>query len=148
MVDGQVTTWQLPRLLLELVPETASLIAKEAVKAWDISKDAKADRDECDYDQLLAKIGSNLRGKFYPYGLAGWIFLPVFEAALDAEPLDEDLVRRCCDFVEQALSGEEYAAEGVEMMVVENFGADHTRRVLPFAGPAFRSALRSAGWIT
>jgi hypothetical protein len=100
-----------------------------------------------DYDQLIAKVGSRLRREFYPYGLAAWIFLPVFEAARDADPLDEDLVRRCCDFVEQALSGEEYAAEGVDLMVIENFGSEHTNRALPFAGPAFRDALRASGWI-
>lgn len=146
MTQRPVTTWRLPELLLDLVPETAMLIAKAAVKAWDIGNEAGIDQDEPDYDQLLAKVGSSLRGEFYPYSIAAWIFLPVFEAALDADPLDEDLVRRCCAFVEQVLSGDEYVAEGVDM-ALENFGSKHTRRVLPFAGPTFRKALHASGWI-
>ena len=141
MADRPVTMWQLPKVLLEVVPETAPLIAEKAVEAWDVSKDGVVD------DVLLAKVGSDLSIEFDPYSLAGWIFLPVFEAALDADPPDEDLIRRCCDFVEQALSSEEYVAEGVDMMVVENFGLEHARVVLPFAGRAFREALRSSGWL-
>jgi len=66
---------------------------------------------------------------------------------MDADPLDEGLVRRCCDFVEEALAGEEYAAERVEMMVIENLGRERAGRVLPYAGPLLREALRSSGWI-
>ena len=141
MADRPITMWQLPKLLLEFVPEVAPLLAEKAVKAWDVSNEPVVD------DELLAKVGSDLSLEFGPYSLAGWIFLPVFEAALDADPLDEDLVRRCCDFVEKVLVGEEYAAEGIDMMVVENFGWEHARRVHPFAGPVFRAALRSSGWI-
>jgi len=141
MADCQITMWQLPKVLLELVPETAPLIAEKAVKAWDVSREPVID------EELLAKVGSDLRGEFDPYSLAAWIFLPVFEEALDAEPPNVDLIRRCCDFVERALSGEEYVAEGVDLMVIENFGSEHTSRVLPFAGPTFRNALRASGWI-
>jgi hypothetical protein len=61
--------------------------------------------------------------------------------------VDEDLVRRCCAFLEAALAGEEFVAEGVVMMVAENFGPHLTRRVLPYAGPLFCDALRSNKWL-
>jgi hypothetical protein len=75
------------------------------------------------------------------------MFLPVFEAALEADPPDEDLVRRCCAFLETALAGQEIVAEGIVMMVAENFGTEHTGRVLAYSGPLFQAALRSWRWI-
>jgi hypothetical protein len=53
-----------------------------AVKAWDISDDPGVEKEDPDYDRLIAKAGTRLRGEFYPYGLAAWIFLPVFEAVV------------------------------------------------------------------
>jgi hypothetical protein len=75
------------------------------------------------------------------------MFTPVFEEALTADPLDADLVGRCCAFLEGVLAGEEFAAEGVIMMVAENFGSDLTQRALPYAGPLFIKALRDCGWL-
>lgn len=154
MSRDQVTAWQLPGILLGLVPETAPLIAKVAVEACDPSPEelaeagASANEDgESAYDKVLAEVGRKLRGDLDPYSLAAWIFLPVFESALGAEQLDEDLVRRCCDFLERAFSGEKYAAEGPLMMVAQNFGVEQTSRVLAFAGPNFREALRDSGWL-
>lgn len=154
MSGDQVTAWGLPEVLLELVPETAPLIAKVAVEACDPSPGELAEAgasssedDESAYDGVLTEVGRKLRGGLDPYSLAAWIFLPVFESALDGEQLDEDLVRRCCHFLELAFSGEKYAAEGPLMMVAQNFGTENTSRVLPFAGPKFREALRDSGWL-
>ncbi len=52
------------------------------------------------------------------------MFMPVFEEALTADPVDTDLLGRCCAF-----------------------GFDLTRLVLPYAGPLFTEALRDCGWV-
>jgi hypothetical protein len=154
IAGDKVTAWQLPAVLLELVPETALLIAKVAVEACDVLPEevpdvaeSSNDADESAYGEVLAEVGRKLRVELDPYSLAAEIFSPVFQSALDAEQLDEDLIRRCCDFLERAFSGEKYAAEGVLMMVAQNLGLEYTSRILPFAGPKFREALRDSGWL-
>ncbi|HEY1919865.1 MAG TPA: hypothetical protein VGH27_30200 [Streptosporangiaceae bacterium] len=46
-----------------------------------------------------------------------------------------------------ALAGEEIVAEGVMMMVTENFGTEYSRQVQPYASPLFLKALRFWKWI-
>jgi hypothetical protein len=120
MAEDKVTAWQLPAVLLELVSETAPLIAKVAVEACDVLAEevpdvaeSSKDADESAYDEVLAEVGRKLRVELDPYSLAAEIFSPVFQSALDAKQLDKDLIRRCCDFLERAFSGEKYAAEGM-----------------------------------
>ena len=84
---------------------------------------------------------------FGPYAVAGTMFTPVFEEALMADPLDADLVGRCCAFLEAVLAGEEFAAEAVIMMVAENFGSELASLALRYAGPLFAKALREHGWL-
>ena len=163
MAGPQITMWQLPRVLLELVPESATLIAQAAVESFDINPDelelpSPPGPEETAkmpsvtghpyFQALNAEVGSRLRSRFSPYDLASDVFQPVFYGALDADPVDEDLVKRCCEFIELALAAEEHAADGVYMMVIDNIGSEYASRVAPFAGPAFREALRSSGWIT
>jgi hypothetical protein len=164
-VQTKVTAWNMPTVLLEMVPEAATLIAQAAVKAHDVGRELSRMPEPPRPDQLRQMtrdeqmahpyfrdmdilVGQNLQSEFGTYAVAGWLFLPVFEAGLDAAPLDEDLVRRCCAFLEAALAGDEAVAEGVVMMVAENFGVEHTQRVLPYAGQLFRDALRSCKWIS
>lgn len=164
VTDVKVTEWNMPRVLLEMVPEAASLIAKAAVEVYDIrpqsgeipAAPAPDEMRQMTTDEqvnhphvraLDIMIGRNLRADFGTYAVAGWMFLPVFEAALEADPPDEDLVRRCCAFLETALAGQEIVAEGIVMMVAENFGTEHTGRVLAYSGPLFQAALRSWRWI-
>ena len=164
MADRKVTEWNLPRVLLAMVPEAAPHIALAAVKAYDIDlvqlripasprteqlrQMTLVEREAHPREKALNNnIGADLRVAFGSYPVSGRMFLPVLESALDSDPLDEDLVRRCCRFLEMALAGEVFVAEGITMMVAENFGADHTALILPFAGPLLREALRSCNWI-
>jgi len=162
MADHQVTMWELPGLLLELVPEAAMPIARAAVQAWqavpdhlDFGHSESLGPDALGPDsvqnshpgRLEGEIGSRLYSDFAPHGLLGGIFLTVFHDALDADPIDEDLVRRCCQFIERALSGESPVVAAVDIMVIENLGSRYARRVLPFVGPAFRAELLSSGFL-
>jgi hypothetical protein len=162
MANRQVTMWELPGLLLELVPEAAMPIAHAAVQAWKsvpdqldfgqsepLGSDALGSDSVQDYQpgRLECEIGSRLYSDFAPHGLFGGIFLTVFHDALDADPIDEDLVHRCCQFIERALSGESSVVAAVDVMVIENLGSWYARRVLPFAGPAFRAELLSSGFL-
>lgn len=164
MAKSNLTEWNMPRVLLETVPEAAPQIALAAVKAYDIDmvqlkipvppsteqfrQMTLVEREAHPREKALNdNIGADLRVAFGSYPVSAWMFLPVLESALDSDPLDEDLVRRCCRFLEMALAGEEFVAEGITMMVAENFGAEHTALILPFAGPLFREALRSCNWI-
>ncbi len=163
-MQTRVTVWDLPRVLLEMVPETAPLMARAAVQAYDVGRQLSRMPAPPEPEQLLQLtpdermalpyfrdfdilVGRNLQSEFGTYAVAAWLFLPIFEAALDHESLNEDLVRRCCAFLEAALAGEEAVSSGVVMMVAENFGVEHTQRVLPYAGPRFRDALRSFKWL-
>jgi hypothetical protein len=96
--------------------------------------------------QLVA-VGESFSADFGAYAIAGRMLLPVLESALNADPIDEDLVRRCCSFLEAALAGEEVVAGSINMMVAENFGTEYSRQVQPYAGPLFLQALRSWKWI-
>lgn len=164
MARSRVTEWNVPRVLLAMVPETAPRMAQAAVDAYDIdpvrlnipAPPSPEQLRRMSLDQRLAhprvqalneQIGSGMRAGLGAYPLAGRIFLPVFESALEADPVDEDLVRRCCAFLEAALAGEDIVAEGITLMVAENFGTGHTGQVRPYAGPLFRQALRSWKWI-
>lgn len=159
MAEAKVTEWNMARVLLAMVPETAPLIAKAAAEADDIDPEgpvipARPGPDQIrqgttaerlahpHYQALDILIGQNLRVEFGTYAVAGWMFLPVFEMALEADQVDEDLVRRCCAFLETALAGDELVAEGIRMMVAENFGVEHTAQVLPHAG---RCSARPSG---
>lgn len=165
MSESKLTEWNMPRILEVMVPEAAPLIARAAAQAYDIDPvrlmipepPSPEHLRQMTMDERLAhpreqalndNIGSNMRAGFGPYSVAGRMLLPVLESALDADPIDEDVVRRCCAFLEAALAGEEFVAEGITMMVAENFGEEHARHVLPYAGPLFREALRSWRWIT
>jgi hypothetical protein len=160
----RVTQWNMAQVLLGHVPEAAPLVAREAAEAINISSDLKrlpappapGELTGLSVEEQLshpyfkateAMVGSNMITQFGPYSVAGTMFLPVFEEALAAQFLNEDLVKRCCAFLEVVLSGEEYAAEGVVMMVAENFGPDLSHRVLPYAGPLFTDELRRCGWL-
>jgi hypothetical protein len=163
MGDTKVTAWNMPRVLLDVVPETAPLIARVAVAAYEINP--KSSRlppvptpDELRFmvdenlthpyfEALKNLVGRNFSADFGTYAVAGRVLLPVLESALSAEPINEDLVVRCCSFLEMALAGEEIVAEGVDMMVAENFGTEYTQRVRPYAGPLFVKALQSWKWI-
>lgn len=164
MVEAKVTKWNMAQVLLAMVPEAAPAIADAATEAYGIdpaSPGIPAPPNPVQLRQMITDeslvnphdqalnilIGQNLRAAFGTYAVSGWIFLPVFVHALEANPVDEDILRRCCDFLEAALAGEEFVAEGITMMVAENFGVEHTRQALPFSGPLFREALRSWKWI-
>jgi hypothetical protein len=162
MANRQVTMWELPGLLLELVPEAATPIAQAAVQAWkpvpgqlNFRHSGPLGSDALRFDsvedsqpgRLEGEIGSRLYSDFAPHGLFGGIFLTVFHDALDADPIDEDLARRCCQFIERALSGESTVATAADVMVIENLGSRYASRVLPFAGPAFRAELLSSGFL-
>ncbi len=162
MADRQVTMWELPALLLELVPEAAMPIARATVQAWkaipdhvdfgyseSLGSDALGSDNVQDSHpgRLEGEIGSRLYSDFAPHGLFGGIFLTAFHDVLDADPIDEDLARRCCQFIEQALSGESSVVAAVDVMVIENLGSWYATRVLPFAGPAFRAELLSSGFL-
>jgi hypothetical protein len=54
MVHRPVRTWQLPKLLLQLVPEAALSMADAAARAWDISNEPGVEKENPDYDQLIA----------------------------------------------------------------------------------------------
>jgi hypothetical protein len=165
MIRTRVTLWNMPLVLLEVVPETAPLVARAAAEAYEIDPQElgvpvppSSERiAQMTMDERLAhprevalnvSVGQNVRARFSTYGVAGWMFLPVFEAALQADPADDNLLRRCCSFVESALAGDQLVAEGVEMMVIENFGMDNTRRALPYAGSKFRAALQAFKWVS
>lgn len=161
MTQVRVSEWNMPQILLETVPETAPRMARAAADAFSIDPAqlqvphpiAPGDSRQPAPNQLLdqalsASIGGAIRADFGPYSVAGWVLPPVLEAALDADPLDEDVARRCCGFLEAALGGEELVAESIAMMVAENFGSEHTSKALPYIGPLFHAALRSSKWIS
>ena len=164
LVETTVTVWNMPRVLLEMVPETAPLMARTAAQAYDVGRQVSRMPAPSEAELLLqltidermalpyfrninVLVGQNLQSEFGTYSVAAWLFLPIFEEALEDESLKEDLVRRCCAFLEAALAGEEAVSSGVVMMVAENFGVEQAQRVLPYAGPRFRDALRSFKWI-
>lgn len=160
MTEFRVTEWNMAQVLLEMVPETAPRMARAAANAYNIDPaqlnipqpvapdhPQQTHRDQLD-QALSASVGGAIRADFGPYSVAGWMLLPILESALDADPLDQDLVRRCCEFLEAALGGEDFVAEGITMMVAENFGSEHSGKVLPYAGPLFCAALRSWNWIS
>jgi hypothetical protein len=69
----------------------------------------------------------NLRADFGTYAVAAWSSCPYSRRRWN------QILRmriwcggRCCAFLETALASEEIVAEGIVMMVAENFGTDHT----------------------
>lgn len=164
MTTSRVTVWNMAQVLLDHVPEAAQLMAQAAADAINISSDLKRlpappapgeltglsvgeQLSHPYFKATEAMVGSNMITQFGPYSVAGTMFLPIFEEALVAQSLNENLVQRCCAFLEAVLSGEEYAAEGAVMMVADNFGPDLAQRVLPHAGPLFTHELRRSGWL-
>jgi hypothetical protein len=89
-------------------------------------------------------IGCEFIASFTPYGVIGAMFMPIFRRVLEADLPDEDLLRRCFCFLEEVLSGEEHAAEGVLMMVIDDLSSESASRALAYAGPLFVAELRRA----
>jgi hypothetical protein len=117
-----VTQWNMPKVLLEMVPETALPMAEAAAGAFNIDpvkleipeSAAPEELQQMSMSERLAHprvralseaIGSAMRADLGPYAVAGWILPLVLGPALQAYPVDDDLVRRCCAFLEAALGG-------------------------------------------
>lgn len=159
---SNVTQWNMAQLLIETVPEASLIMAKRTARAINIEKrlrdlpnpvsedppSADPEKDNHPYyDALSRVVGESVLANFGPYGIAGEIFRPIFEEALGRESIDVDLVRRCCEFLENALAGEEIVAESIEMMISENIGYEFALRVRPYAGVRFLGSLRGFNWI-
>lgn len=134
MTADPVTIWNLPRVLLGLVPESAPMIAELAVEAYDIDPDELGLPEETPprlkpeyqdrtnrpmsiveqidaYEEsprscaLNAALGVSMNASLNPihvmFEFKPGVLLPALR-----DPVDRDLVDRCCRFLEMALVAE------------------------------------------
>lgn len=170
-----ITSWNLPRVLLDLVPEMAPALARLAVGAYDIDPGALGLPDDeplqlkPDYgdphkpmslvelteacqpsaraEVLNAALGSRLGAEFSPYSVLFEFKHSVLVPAL-RHPGSQDLVDRSGRFLEAALGTEEYVSETVRLQVLEGAGTEDSMvaRLAASGGPLLTDALRQHGY--
>jgi hypothetical protein len=171
-----ITSWNLPRVLLDLVPEVAPALARLAVGAYDIDPgalglpDDEPRRLQPDYgddphkpmslvelieayqpsaraEALNAALGSCLGAEFSPYSVLFEFKHSVLVPAL-RDPGSQDLVDRSGRFLEAALGAEEYVSETVRLQVFEGAGIEGSMvaRLVASGGPLLTDALRQQGY--
>lgn len=171
-----VTTWNLPRVLLGLVPETAPMLAELAVEAYDIDPDTlglpeetprrlkpeyrdRANRPMSPIEQveayeesprwraLNAALGSRMCASLDPFPIMSEFKYRVLLPAL-RDPLARDLIDRCCRFLEMVLAAEDYVSQTVRLQIIEGRGLedDLVAQMLPSAGPLLTEQLKQSGY--
>jgi len=163
-----VTDESLPRVLLEMVPEAAPMLAWLAVEAFEVDPPDIPDpppaepREQTDRPRSLidladsyrqpawareqtAKIGSSLQAEFESYSVMSRFMTDVLTPALDDEassPLD-----RCCAFIDAVLRSGQPFVDVVRLQILENSGLDTDRlsRLTSHAGPLLLDQLRAYG---
>lgn len=171
-----LTSWNLPRVLLGLVPESAPLLARLAVEAHDVDPDElglpeegprrlkpeyrdRASRPMSPielvdaYEEsprsraLYAALGSRMSASLDPFPVMSEFKHGVLLPAL-RDPVDRDLVDRCCRFLEMVLAAEEYVSQTVYLQVIEGLGLEDELvvQLLPSAGPLLAEELRRSGY--
>lgn len=174
MTVDPVTVWNLPRVLLGLVPESAPLIAELAVEVYDIDPDElglpeeaprrlkpeyrdRANRpmsivEQADaYEEsprshaLNAALGSSMRASLNPYHVM-FEFKPGILLPALRDPVDRDLVGRCCRFLEMLLAAEDYISQTVHHQIIVGLEDELVAQLLPSAGPLLAEQLRRSGY--
>jgi hypothetical protein len=161
-----VTNESLPRVLLEMVPEAAPMLACLAVEAFevdppDIPKPPPAKpREPTDPPRSImdvvnsyrqpawareqtAKIGSRLQVAYGSYRVMSQFTADVLMPALDLEA-SSDPLDRCCAFIEAVLRSGKPFVDVVYLQILENSGLDSDRlsRLTSHAGPLLQEQLR------
>jgi hypothetical protein len=176
MTVDPVTVWNLPRVLLGLVPESAPLLAELAVEAYDIDPDElglpeeaprrfkpeyrdRANRPMSIVEQaeayaesprsraLNAALGVSMNASLNPYHVM-FEFKPGVLLPALRDPVDRDLVGRCCRFLEMVLAAEDYVSQTVQLQIIEGVGLEDelVAQLLPSAGPLLTEELRRSGY--
>jgi len=164
-----VTNESLPRILLEMVPEAAPMLAGLAVDAFDVDPpdiddppvaeprgDADRPRSVMDFvdsyrqpdwaREQTAKIGSRLQVAYGSYRVMSQFTADVLMPALDDEASSDPLDRYCA-FIEAVLRSGKPFVDVVWHQILENSGLDTDRlnRLTSHAGPLLLEQLRAYG---
>lgn len=169
-----ITSWNLPRMLLELVPESAPLLAGLAAEAHDLDP-AEAPlppetppRLEPEYQDRAKRpmsvaevsesyeespprrvLNSVLASRFgAAFGSYQVFFEFKYELFLPAlrEPTDRDLIDRCCQFLELAIASQDRISQWVHAMVIVGLKDEDLPKLLPSAGPLLTEELSRSGY--
>lgn len=171
-----VTSWNLPRILLSLIPEAAPALAQLAVDAYEIDPDAldlpedemrrlkpgypkdsegsmslieltEAYEPSARTSALDATLGARFRSALTPYSVMSEFKHTILVPALRS-PTNTDLINRSCQFLEAALGGQQYVSEAVRLQVLEGAGIEDymVPHLLASAGPLLTDALRRYGY--
>lgn len=174
MTVDPVTVWNLPRVLLGLVPESAPLLAELAVEAYDIDPDElglpeevprrlkpeyrdRANRPMSIVEQidayeesprshaLNAALGVSMNASLNPYHVMFEFKAGVLLPAL-RDPVERDLVNRCCRFLEMVLAAGDHVSQAVHHQIIVGLEDELVDRLLPSAGPLLTEELRRSGY--
>lgn len=176
MTVDPVTVWNLPRVLLALVPESAPLLAELAVEAYDVDPDElglpeetlprlnpeyrdRANQPMSIVEQLEAyektprsralnaALGSRMGASLNPIRVMSEFKPGVLLPAL-WDPVDRDLVDRCCRFLEMVLAAEDHISQTVQLQIIEGVGLEDelVAHLLPSAGPLLTEELRRSDY--
>jgi hypothetical protein len=164
-----VTAESLPRILLEMVPEAAPVLAQLAVEAFDVDPPeidgpltaepgGETNRPMSIVEHLdsykkpewsralTARIGSRLQAAYWTYSVLSRFTSDVLMPAL-ADEANDDALDHCCSFIEAVLGSGESFVDAVRLQILENSGLDDHRisRLLSHGGPLLRERLRAYG---
>lgn len=171
-----ITRWNLPRVLLHLIPEIAPVLARLAVDALDVDPEALGLADEASPrlkpgssadprrpmslielaeayepsardEAIQSVLGSRLLVDLGPYPVLAKFKHDLLVPAL-RDPGSQDLVERAGRFLEAALGAEEYVSEAAHLQVFEGAGIEDTMvaRLAAAGGPLVTDALRQYGY--
>ena len=158
-----ITRWSLPDSMLRALPEAADILAALAAEAFDVDPgrfssppdvrpaatpavqgrsivEIVSDRSAGRPDEVTRALGSALLVAFSPIRLMCELRARLLVPALDGT--DEDLLGRCCSFVEEVL-GDEELDSAVVLGMLEASDLDEMRwsRLQSVAGPLLLRAM-------
>jgi hypothetical protein len=159
-----ITRWSLPGTMLRALPEAADILAALAAEAFDVDPgrfaslpDARpaptpagqgrsivemvSNRPTGRLYEVTRALGSALLDAFSPIRLMCELRARLLVPALDGS--DEDLLGRCCSFVEEVLGGDGELNDAVALGMLEASDLDEMRwsRLQSVAGPLLLRAM-------